>query len=156
MKDMELKLFILQGLPGAGKSTLAKELAGSNGEIFSADDFFIDEKGNYNYKEDSIFLAHFWNNQRIRYAIHRKTPIIVIDNTSVSFEDLQRLKPVMLEAKDAGYNIEIKRPTTPWAYNVDELAKKNTHNVPKERIQERLDNFAFDVTVDDILKSPMT
>ena len=34
-------LYILRGIPGSGKTTHAKRLAGTNGVIISADDYFM-------------------------------------------------------------------------------------------------------------------
>lgn len=38
----------MRGVPGSGKSTKAKKLAGSNGVIYSTDDFFM-KNGEYIY-----------------------------------------------------------------------------------------------------------
>ena len=37
------ELFLLRGLPGAGKTTLAKSIAGSKGYVKEADMFFVQE-----------------------------------------------------------------------------------------------------------------
>lgn len=43
----------MRGVPGSGKSTKAKKLAGNAGYIFSTDDFFI-VKGEYVYDPKMI------------------------------------------------------------------------------------------------------
>ncbi len=56
-------MFINRGLPGSGKSTLSKkikELYGSEKTVVcSADDFFTDKDGNYNWVENKLGEAHF-------------------------------------------------------------------------------------------------
>jgi len=143
----------MRGLPGSGKSTLAKQLAGQNGQVFSADDYF--QQGN-EYKHDAkqLPLAHVWNQQRILNAIAAKIPTIVVDNTNVTRWEMEQLRTCVQKAKDAGYNVEIKMPDTPWAWNAEELARRNQHNVPLSTIQKRLNKFDHDVTVNDILGLP--
>ena len=61
-EQMPKSLIILRGLPGSGKSTWAKERAaqireyGYSAEIHSADNFFTNENGEYNF-EHPICLA---------------------------------------------------------------------------------------------------
>lgn len=43
----------MRGLPGSGKSTTAKKLAGSEGVVYSTDDFFM-VKGKYQYDSSKI------------------------------------------------------------------------------------------------------
>lgn len=54
------KLIIIRGLPGSGKSTFAKSLVDAKfADVFcEADQFFVDEKGNYNYDGMKIGEAH--------------------------------------------------------------------------------------------------
>jgi adenylate kinase family enzyme len=46
----------MRGVPGSGKSTKAKKLAGSNGVIYSTDDFFM-KNGEYVY--DVKFIGDY-------------------------------------------------------------------------------------------------
>lgn len=43
----------MRGLPGSGKSTKAKKIAGSQGVVYSTDDFFM-VKGQYVYDGSKI------------------------------------------------------------------------------------------------------
>lgn len=51
------ELFILRGLPGAGKSTLAKSIGGL---MFEADMYFLDADGKYNFDASKLREAHDW------------------------------------------------------------------------------------------------
>lgn len=56
-KKAEKLLILLRGLPGSGKSTKAKKLAGSTGLVYSTDDFFM-VKGEYVYDPKLIGVNH--------------------------------------------------------------------------------------------------
>jgi adenylate kinase family enzyme len=50
-KTVKKELVLMRGLPGSGKSTKARKIAGEVGVIYSTDDFFmIDGKYIYNPK----------------------------------------------------------------------------------------------------------
>ena len=53
---MSKDLFLLRGLPGAGKSTLAKSIGGL---MFEADMYFLDADGNQKIMDSSFFFALF-------------------------------------------------------------------------------------------------
>jgi adenylate kinase family enzyme len=53
----------MRGVPGSGKSTKAKQLAGTNGVVYSTDDFFI-VKGEYKYDPKLIGDNHEKNIKR--------------------------------------------------------------------------------------------
>ena len=142
------QLFIMRGLPGSGKSTLAKEL-GEGGIILSTDDFFIVD-GEYKYNPEEIGNAHQWNIMRASDAMMRGVSPVVIDNTNVNAWEA---KPYVELGKKHGYNIDIRQAETPWAFNAEELAKRNTHGVPLEIIEKMIATWKPDITIEDIENS---
>lgn len=153
------ELIIMRGLPGSGKSYLAKNLAGEKGKVFAADDYHIDpQTGQYNWKSENAQAAHNWNLERIQKAISQGVSPIVIDNTNVKMEHLKFLKPAIIDAQQQGYSIRIEEPNPNWfywdtAFNPEALFERNkkTHNVPLETIQYMAQNYQPNITINDIL-----
>lgn len=58
-------------------------------------------------------------------------PTIVVDNTNMK---LWEMKKYVIQAEKFQYSVqirEIKDTDTPWAWNVKQCAKKNSHSVPQ-------------------------
>ena len=141
---------IMRGCPGSGKSFLAKQLAGKGGQIFSTDDFFMDTDGNYNWDPNKLQQAHEWNYNRIKDSLSKGVSPVIMDNTNISQWELRKLKPLVEYAKINGYEARIEEPQTPWAFDPEELAKKNSHGVPQEAIEGKLKKWVKDPTIEDI------
>ena len=141
-------LYIMRGISGSGKSTLARQL-GEGGAVFSTDDFFM-VNGEYQFDRDFMSEAHFLNQTRAVEAMDKGISPIVIDNTNV---EAWEPKFYVEEAMKRGYRVEIKESQTPWRFDAEELARRNTHGVPLDVIQGMIDRWHQDMTVDDILNA---
>jgi predicted kinase len=113
-------LILLRGLPGSGKSTLASIIlqwpSTDKPDVLSADDFFIDENGNYNFDSTKLKEAH--NNCQIRCADKMKlgTSRIVVANTFTQDWEMEkyfemaeryhyRVHSLIVENRHGGRNI---------------------------------------------------
>lgn len=146
------QFIIMRGCPGSGKSTKAKKLAGTNGQIFSTDDYFM-IGGEYKWEPAKIGAAHSWNQKRALAAVKANIPIIIIDNTNTTIREMRSYLPHIEMARLNGYQIMIEEPETYWRLDIEELDKRNTHNVPKQSIQKMLNRYVSLPMVEDILFS---
>ena len=94
-------LILLRGLPGSGKSTLAKVLS-ENGKypVYSVDDYFTDEKGNYSFIFSENHLAYKQCENLTRESMRNGISKIILDNTfTLEWEML----PYQKMAEEFGY-----------------------------------------------------
>lgn len=139
-------LILMRGVPGCGKSYLAKEIlkyavsenANPRDHIYSADDFFTDSRGRYMYDRNKIPLAHEDTQKKVRERAGQGWSPLIVDNTNVK---LWEMMPYVTSAVQNGYYVEIIQPMTPWCKSAGKLAQKNSHGVPRERIMSMMDGF---------------
>ncbi|KAF7461207.1 NEDD4-binding protein 2-like 1 isoform X1 [Marmota monax] len=143
-------LYLLRGLPGSGKTTLARQLQHDfpRALIFSTDDFFFREDGAYEFNPDFLEEAHEWNQKRARKAMRRGISPIIIDNTNLHAWEM---KPYAVMALENNYEVIFREPDTRWKFNVQELARRNIHGVPREKIHRMKERYEHDVTFYSVL-----
>ncbi|CAF2581500.1 unnamed protein product [Rotaria sp. Silwood2] len=148
-------LIIMRGCPGSGKSTLAKSLNnGYDGQILSADEYFKDNNSNeYRFDQTKFENAHIYNRRLVSDAFKQNVSPIIIDNTNITSCEM---KPYAALGKEAGYDILLIEPQTPWRYKARELVKRNLHNIPLRRIKEMLNNFEHNINVEKIIDQTKT
>ncbi|XP_071990491.1 NEDD4-binding protein 2-like 1 [Engystomops pustulosus] len=145
-------LYLLRGLPGSGKSSLARKLKRDfpSALVFSTDDYFLAEDGSYSYDPDLLQDAHKWNQKRARKAMSRGRTPIIIDNTNIL---AWHMKPYAVMALENGYGVIFQEPNTHWKFNVRELARRNSHGVPREKIQRMKEAYEHNVTFNIVLRA---
>lgn len=138
------ELYLLRGIPGCGKTTLAESLTGGPGSgHFEADQYFIDEDGNYNFDPSKLRDAHQWCKDQVEFAmvnghknflpIHGPHPLvrIVVSNT---FTQEWEMKPYYDLAEKYGYRV----------YSIvveNRHGGVNQHNVPEDKIDQMVNRF---------------
>ena len=125
-------LILLRGLPGAGKSTLAKMLVGDKDYCHrEADMFFVDRDGEYKYDGSKIQQAHEWCQEEIDFLMRYEHSPVVVSNT---FTREWELEPYYELAKKYGYQVH-------------SLIVENRHDgvsqygVPENKLQLMKDRF---------------
>ncbi|XP_059153211.1 uncharacterized protein LOC131938977 [Physella acuta] len=145
-------IVILRGLPGSGKTYLARQLIdlanemGVEGIILSTDDYFM-QRGQYVYNRNDLGTAHEWNQKRaLSYVKESRSPI-VIDNTNTVMWELLPYAQVAYKYK---YDVQVFEPNTPWKSKVRDLARRNSHGVPMDSLKKMKERYEK-ITTDDVL-----
>lgn len=128
-----MKVVIMQGVPGSGKSTyIAEHLKGA--VVVSADHYF-DRLGRFD--PSLLSAAHGECLTNFNAAVLAKAALIVVDNTNTTPVEVA---PYWALAQAYGYEVEIVRIVC----DPNVAAARNTHGVPVVGVlamHERLDKF---------------
>lgn len=128
-----MKVIILRGISGSGKSTWVKNNA-ANATVVSADNFFVQPDGSYVFDETKLQEAHRTCYAEFLAALERKDDLVVVDNTNVTAWEMS---PYIALAEVKGYTVEI------LTLHVDPevaIARKSLVDPEKvRRIAKRLD-----------------
>ena len=124
-------LILLRGVPGAGKSTVADAITDIKTNIISADMFFEDEKGNYNFDGSKLRQAHQWCQDQVRGRMKwSKTPVVVANTFTREWEMTSYIEM----AQEYGYKVHS-------LIVENRHGSDNVHSVPMEKVQEMKDRF---------------
>jgi tRNA uridine 5-carbamoylmethylation protein Kti12 len=140
---MNKTVIILRGIPGSGKSTVAK-LIQSLGwlnqiRICSADDYFIDRQTNeYKWNPRLLGEAHEYCKQNFVKAIRNEIDIIIVDNTNIKHKDFCFYKEV---ARQNNYKTIVLTVGGNSKKEIKDSFYRNQHNVPEEKIEQMALNF---------------
>ena len=132
MKDNEKEsnmkmLYIIRGIPGSGKSTMAKKLAPN--AAFEADAYMVDQQGNYAFDPSRLGEVHQKCYEAVRDALMQDIANVAVANTFVKRWEYQKYVDL---ANELGVKYEII---------VCNGGYKNIHGVPEEAIQRMKDNW---------------
>jgi len=110
---------------------LSKLLVGYDGIIHSVDNYHIKD-GKYIFDVENLRYYHFLNFMASLKSMKAKISPIIIDNTNL-FASLCR--NYVDAARIYGYEIVVEETQTPWRFDIEELLKRNVHNIPRESLE---------------------
>jgi predicted kinase len=133
MTEVGHALFLLRGLPGSGKSTIAKVLSESGKyPVFSVDDYFTNQTTDtYHFKFDENHLAYKQCEQNTENSMLAQLSKIFIANTfTLDWE----IEPYFKLAAKYGYSIFV---LTVENYH----GGSNKHDVSAEQVRKMAEKY---------------
>lgn len=126
-------LYLIRGVPGSGKSSLARILLANQvvDDIAEADDFFVQD-GLYSFDASKLREAHGWCQKHTENCLDKGLSIAV-SNTSTTEKEVETYRKIAEQygAKFVSLIVENRHEG------------KNTHGVPEEKIQQMKDRFTI-------------
>lgn len=83
-----MDILLIRGLPGSGKSTMAKQFVAKGWVLCEADEYFYNSKGVYSFNPKELKHAHAACLLKARKALYHKQDVIVC-NTFVKKCEMQ-------------------------------------------------------------------
>lgn len=124
----------MRGVPGSGKTTMARAIAGKKGVIHSTDEFFV-EKDIYNFDPIKLRENHEKNLKGFTESLKKGIPIVICDNTNIKRSEFE---PYIRAAKQHGYEVKIVSLPHP---DPEVAAKRNSHGVGADAIRRMIEKF---------------
>jgi predicted kinase len=135
VNETQGELILLRGLPGSGKSTLAKiilQLRNTDDpEVLSADDFFENKEGDYNFDPNKIKEAHNYCQFRCSERMRQQKAKIVVANT---FTQEWEMDEYFKMAERYNYRVHT-------VIVENRHGNKNVHGVPEDKLQQMKNRF---------------
>lgn len=126
-------LYLIRGVPGSGKSSLANELWENNvvDAAIEADDFFM-KNGKYEFDATKLHEAHKYCQQNTHNFL-RNGYSVAVSNTSTTEKEVKVYQDIAKQhgAKFISIIVENRHGGV------------NQHNVPEEKIQQMKDRFSI-------------
>jgi len=126
---MNSKLVVFRGLPGSGKSTMARKMQKTYVELgetvgyYEADMFFMTDTGEYKFEPNKLPLAHAWCREHVREAL-KNCDTVIVANTNLAKKDMDLWDQI---AKSCGASLQVFHLKTMWG---------SIHGVPEETMEK--------------------
>lgn len=124
----------MRGVPGSGKSTIAKILAGDGGSTHSTDDFFYVD-GEYRFNPKQLSENHDRNFTAFCHSLSVGIPIVICDNTNIKHSHFDRY---VIAATQAGYFVAFVVMPHP---EPEVAARRTIHKVPATAIARMINEW---------------
>lgn len=122
-------LVLIRGLPGSGKTTMARVLVMVGYEHHEADHYF-ERGGAYRFDAAELPKAHAWCLDRAKDSMNRGARCVVANTFTRRWE----MQPYMDAAKAAGVPVRLLEARGTWA---------NCHGVPTDAIERMRVRWEF-------------
>jgi len=140
------RVYIMSGLPGMGKSTIADVLAtghrcsGHSVEVLSADHHIVTEDGTYEWTPERLVEAHAKVRRRfvhLMMAKHSVPDVVILDNTNLAKKEFLAYKSL---AEEEGWQVS---EVCVGNLDIEVALKRNVHNCPRATLERMRDRLKF-------------
>jgi predicted kinase len=139
-------LYLMQGVSGSGKSTIANmilEFCEYNNnikcEIASTDDLWYDEFGKYHFDASRLGEMHSKNQNYVKSLMQKNIENVIVDNTNMTNKEA---KPYLMLAKEFGYIVQVITVSCPLSIAKERNSKRNIdRKVPNSVIDNQYNRF---------------
>jgi len=138
MSNFERSLFLVRGLPGSGKTTLAKILASIGIEeesipVYQADDYFTDRNGNYNFDGSKLKQAHGQCFAKTKSAMEKGVSKVFVSNTFTTDWEMSGYEKLGKDLNYMVFHLVVE----------NRHGNKSDHDVPEEAIERMKERFTL-------------
>ena len=122
-------LILLRGVPGAGKTTAASLFLGHLIDatcLVAADNYMVDENGNYNYDQTRLAECHKLCQDKVKYYLNCGIERVVVHNTFCADWEMDVYYKIAEEVGDCRVHTMIVE---------NRHGSKNIHDVPDDKIE---------------------
>ena len=116
-----MELVLIRGLPGSGKTTMARVLAMVGYEHHEADHYF-EREGAYEFDPTELPSAHSWCLERVKSSLTRGARCVVANTFTRRWE----MQPYLDAARAVGVPVRVLEARGEW---------ENCHGVPADAIE---------------------
>lgn len=130
-------LYLIRGVPGSGKSSLAKqlELCGAVDWVFEADDYFNDlVTKQYKFNPAELSNAHKWCQENTQCWLSKGYDVAV-SNTSTTEAEVETYRKIAEECNARFVSLVVE----------SRHDGKNIHGVPPEKVEQMRKRFSVKV-----------
>jgi predicted kinase len=124
-----MKATIMMGIPGSGKTTFLREQR-PDARVCSADYFFEDDEGNYEWRREDIGLAHEQCLRNWMRLCAEGQADIACDNTNTVSETISIY---IATARAYEHDVEVIAMTS---RHIDDCVEHGLHNVPRKSTEQ--------------------
>lgn len=131
MDNYKPTLYLVRGLPGAGKSTFARKLAYCMEAGFYEADMYFMQDGEYKFNPSSLTNAHAWCQGAVKCQLELELSVVV-SNTSTTEKEVQVYKDIAEQYGANFVSLVVE----------NRHGNKSVHNVPDGVLQRMHSRFS--------------
>lgn len=144
-------LILIRGLPGSGKSSFARHLTVSQ-NIFAADDYMVDENGDYDWRADRLEFCHESCRKDVREALLKDDPPtrypVVVTNTMTKQREIKPYLEMVWYLRSMDIPVHLSVITMNTGLTDAELSERSIHSPPEETVATMRKRFNHNLNLE--------